>query len=292
VPDELVPDQAEIPAAGTPAPPVGTEAGTGPARVAPPAGAAEPRAETAIRPDQPISRAREALGAARARARAQGLQPAPRPRLGSGSSPANGDISGGTASPVSGPASPADRDGAGGRESDGLVSGLTTGETASPLGTATAPVAAGQGADTATRDFGSARRARRPPVRPGFPAVPQRDDPQPLSRAIGGLLDAEGWTVAAATGSVFGRWAQIVGADLAAHTTPETLTDGELTVAADSTAWATQVRLLAAQLVRRLNAELGDGSVVRVRVRGPGTGARKPGEWRVRGGRGPRDTYG
>ena len=66
------------------------------------------------------------------------------------------------------------------------------------------------------------------------------------------MLDAEGWTLAAATGSVFGRWAQIVGADLAAHTTPETLTDGELTVAADSTAWATQVRLLAAQLVRRL----------------------------------------
>jgi predicted nucleic acid-binding Zn ribbon protein len=113
-----------------------------------------------------------------------------------------------------------------------------------------------------------------------------------LSAAIGGLLDAEGWALAAATGSVFGRWAQIVGADLAAHTTPETLTDGELTVAADSTAWATQVRLLAAQLVKRLNAELGDGTVLRVKVRGPAGSTRKPGEWRVRGGRGPRDTYG
>ena len=59
---------------------------------------------------------------------------------------------------------------------------------------------------------------------------------------------------------------------------------------ADSTAWATQVRLLAAQLVRRLNDELGDGSVQRVRVRGPAAAAgpaRRPGEWRVRGGRGP-----
>ncbi len=98
--------------------------------------------------------------------------------------------------------------------------------------------------------------------------------------------------MAAATGSVFGRWAQIVGVDLAAHTTPASLTDGELTVIADSTAWATQVRLLAAQLVRRLNAELGDGTVVRVKVRGPVTSTRKPGEWRVRGSRGPRDTYG
>jgi predicted nucleic acid-binding Zn ribbon protein len=133
---------------------------------------------------------------------------------------------------------------------------------------------------------------RRPAARPGFAAQPPRDDPQPLGTAINGLLDAEGWALAAATGSVFGRWAQIVGSDLAAHTTPETLADGELTVSADSTAWATQVRLLAAQLVRRLNSELGDGTVVRVKVKGPVTSTRKPGEWRVRGGRGPRDTYG
>ena len=95
-----------------------------------------------------------------------------------------------------------------------------------------------------------------------------------------------------ATGSVFGRWAEIVGADLAGHTRPERLAGGELTVAADSTAWATQVRLLAAQLVARLNRELGDGTVLRVKVSGPVAADRKPGQWRVRGGRGPRDTYG
>jgi predicted nucleic acid-binding Zn ribbon protein len=83
-----------------------------------------------------------------------------------------------------------------------------------------------------------------------------------------------------------------VGPDLAAHTKPESLTDGELTVAADSTAWATQLRLLAAQLVRRLNVELGDGAVRRVKVRGPAGAPRRPGEWRVRGSRGPGDTYG
>ena len=61
---------------------------------------------------------------------------------------------------------------------------------------------------------------------------------------------------------------------------------------ADSTAWATQLRLLAGQLVHRLNVELGDGAVRRVKVRGPASAQRRPGEWRVRGGRGPRDTYG
>jgi predicted nucleic acid-binding Zn ribbon protein len=132
-----------------------------------------------------------------------------------------------------------------------------------------------------------------PQRRPG--RRPRRDDPEPLNAAIGGLIASRGWREAAAVGSVFGRWAEIVGSDLAAHTRPDTLEGGELTVTADSTAWATQVRLLAAHLVRRLNAELGDGTVQRVRVRGPAGAAgpaRRPGEWRVRGSRGPRDTYG
>ena len=120
---------------------------------------------------------------------------------------------------------------------------------------------------------------------------PRRDDPQPLASAIGGLLDTEGWQQRAAMGSVFGRWAEIVGADLAAHTRPDSFADGELAVTADSTAWATQVRLLAAVLVKRLNAELGDGSVRRVKVRGPAP-PRQRGGWRVPGSKGPGDTYG
>ena len=132
-----------------------------------------------------------------------------------------------------------------------------------------------------------------PPLRTGRRA--RRDDPDRLGAAIEGLIDARGWQEATVSGSVSGRWAQLVGADLAAHTRPDGLADGELTVTADSTAWATQVRLLAPQLVRRLNADLGEGAVQRVRVRGPASAAgpaRKPGAWRVRGGRGPRDTYG
>jgi predicted nucleic acid-binding Zn ribbon protein len=119
----------------------------------------------------------------------------------------------------------------------------------------------------------------------------RRDDPERLGLAIGGLLDQQGWQQRAAVGSVFGRWAEIVGPDLAAHTKPDTFADGELAVIADSTAWATQVRLLAPQLVRRLATDLGDGTVRRVKVRGP-QAPRQRGGWRVPGGRGPRDTYG
>ena len=131
------------------------------------------------------------------------------------------------------------------------------------------------------RRAGAGRPARRP----------RRDDPQPLTTAIHGLIGDQGWQTAAAMGSVFGRWPQIVGADLAAHTRPERFTDGELLVIADSTAWATQVRLLAATLVRRLNSELGEGTVTQGQGPRPEQ-PRRPGEWRVRGGRGPRDTYG
>jgi predicted nucleic acid-binding Zn ribbon protein len=127
---------------------------------------------------------------------------------------------------------------------------------------------------------------------PGAARRRRRDDPQPLDAAIAGLIGEQGWTLAAATGSVFGRWAEIVGPELAEHTAPDGLADGQLTISADSTAWATQVRLLAGQLIRRLNTELGDGVVQRVRVRGPAGPPRAAGQWRVRGGRGPRDTYG
>ena len=92
-------------------------------------------------------------------------------------------------------------------------------------------------------------------------------------------------------GSVFGRWAEIVGPDLAAHTRPDSFADAELVVTADSTAWATQVRLLAPALLARLSAELGQGMVRRVKVRGPAP-PRQRGGWRVPGSKGPGDTYG
>lgn len=104
---------------------------------------------------------------------------------------------------------------------------------------------------------------------------PRRDDPQPLTAALGGLLSARGWRDRAAIGSVFGNWPEIVGPQLAAHTKPESFDEGELTVVADSDAWATQLRLLAPQLLKRL-ADEGAGAVTRIRVQGPSRRKRPP----------------
>ncbi|MEV8377472.1 DciA family protein [Kribbella sp. NPDC056861] len=117
-------------------------------------------------------------------------------------------------------------------------------------------------------------------------------DPQLLTNTLGRLMREQGWEVDVAVHGVMARWASIVGPEMASHCQPETYKDTELTVRTDSTAWAIQVRLLAADLVRRLNDELGDGTVTRVKVEGPNAPSWRKGQRTVRGGRGPRDTYG
>ncbi|MCG5215630.1 DciA family protein [Streptosporangium soli] len=141
----------------------------------------------------------------------------------------------------------------------------------------------------------AAKRGQLPRREPRRKAAgPRRDasDPQLFGRAIRDLLADRGWEQDVAVGGVFGRWKEIVGPDLAAHTRPETFAEGEVIVSADSTAWATQVRLLAPTLVRRLNEELGDNTVQRVKVRGPQRGPAQTRGLRVTGSRGPGDTYG
>jgi len=70
-----------------------------------------------------------------------------------------------------------------------------------------------------------------------------------------------------------------------------TLRDGLLSVEAESTAWATQIRLLAPRLLARIAEVAGSGVVTRLTVHGPAGPSWRHGRLRVPG-RGPRDTYG
>ncbi|KQX77843.1 hypothetical protein EES45_17675 [Streptomyces sp. ADI97-07] len=121
-------------------------------------------------------------------------------------------------------------------------------------------------------------------------------DPLALGSAINRLITERGWETPAAVGGVMGRWPQIVGDDLARHCVPlrydEDPAERILTVQCDSTAWATQLRLLAPQLVARLNTDLGHGTVRMIKVLGPGGPERRFGPLRTPGSRGPGDTYG
>ena len=113
-----------------------------------------------------------------------------------------------------------------------------------------------------------------------------------MASSISRLVCDLGWSEPVAVGGVLGRWDAVVGPDLAAHCRPLSFADGVLTVAADSSAWATQVRLLVPTLLRRLAEEVGEGVVERVVVRGPAAPSWRKGPRVAPGSQGPRDTYG
>ena len=123
-------------------------------------------------------------------------------------------------------------------------------------------------------------------------AHPDDRDPQLLGSQVDRLVAEQGWALELRVRGVFARWPELVGADVGAHCTPESFADGKLVVRTDSTAWATQLGLLAPALVRRLNEELGDGTVTVINVLGPHLPSWSKGRRRTRDSRGPRDTYG
>ena len=116
-------------------------------------------------------------------------------------------------------------------------------------------------------------------------------DPKRLAEAVDALMAEQGWSTANAVAGLIARWSDVVGADLADHVTPESFTDGRLLLRADSTAWATQIRLLLPQLRIVIDRAVGTGLVADISVVGPQAPSWVAGPRRVIG-RGPRDTYG
>ncbi|MFE0689017.1 DUF721 domain-containing protein [Streptomyces xiamenensis] len=143
---------------------------------------------------------------------------------------------------------------------------------------------------------GQRRQARRGGgLRSG--ARPGGRDPLLLGAAVERLRVERGWEVPLAVGGVMGRWPELVGPEIAAHCEPLSFDEAErvLAVRCDSTAWATQLRWMAPQVVRKLNADVGQGSVRLIKVLGPGGPPRSGGaggRLRAPGSRGPGDTYG
>ncbi|SQD98645.1 MULTISPECIES: DUF721 domain-containing protein [unclassified Parafrankia] len=148
---------------------------------------------------------------------------------------------------------------------------------------------------------GAAGRRRRddsgdPPARQRLPgiAAPGREwrTPMNFGSAVARLVAERGWQTRATDASVLARWDVLVGPNIAAHCSPVSLRDGELELVAESTAWATQLRMLSRQILGILRKELGPHVVRRITVRGPAAPSWNHGGMYASGGRGPRDTYG
>ncbi|MCY1158617.1 MAG: hypothetical protein MOP51_1641, partial [Citricoccus sp.] len=121
--------------------------------------------------------------------------------------------------------------------------------------------------------------------------APDARDPRMLGDVFGRLVTDRGWTSPVAVGSVLSRWDELVGADIALHCRPESFENEVVAVRCDSTAWATQLKLLAPALLQRFEQALGPGIVTSLKVSGPAAPSWRKGPRVVRG-RGPRDTYG
>ncbi|GIE92213.1 DUF721 domain-containing protein [Actinoplanes regularis] len=120
---------------------------------------------------------------------------------------------------------------------------------------------------------------------------PDPRDPQLFGTMLERLMKARGWERPKAEATVFGAWEKVVGPDIAAHSRPVKLEAGVLTVEAESTAWATQLRMLTARLLKQIAAEVGHKVVTKLNIHGPAAPSWNRGPRRVQG-RGPRDTYG
>jgi predicted nucleic acid-binding Zn ribbon protein len=127
----------------------------------------------------------------------------------------------------------------------------------------------------------------------GQPAPSGKDDRDPhlVGTEIERLVAARGWDTDVQVGAVIGRWPAIVGDQVAANVEVVAFEGTVLTVRAVSTAWATQMRLLASTILGRIETEVGVGVVTEIVVRGPGGPSWRKGPLSS-GGRGPRDTYG
>ena len=117
-------------------------------------------------------------------------------------------------------------------------------------------------------------------------------DPQKISNILHELIETRDWQKGIAEGNLFTDWREIVGAEIADHSSPITLYEGKLTIQTSSTAWSTQLRLMNDQILRNIQQSAPGAIVEELHIIGPHAPSWKRGLRTIRGAQGPRDTFG
>ncbi len=117
-------------------------------------------------------------------------------------------------------------------------------------------------------------------------------DPQKISNILDELIETRDWQKGIAEGNLFTDWREIVGAEIADHSSPITLYEGKLTIQTSSTAWSTQLRLMNDQILRKIQQSAPGAVVEELHIIGPHAPSWKRGLRTIRGAQGPRDTFG
>ncbi|MFT4245816.1 MAG: DciA family protein [Micrococcaceae bacterium] len=116
-------------------------------------------------------------------------------------------------------------------------------------------------------------------------------DPQEIGNLIENIITDRGWKESIDIGNVFENWENFVGKTNAQFTKVQSFEAGILTVKCDSTARATQLRLMQYDFISKINERLGKELVRTIKFIGPNAPSWRKGIRHVSG-RGPRDTYG
>ncbi|CCI83962.1 hypothetical protein HMPREF9719_01790 [Corynebacterium otitidis ATCC 51513] len=136
------------------------------------------------------------------------------------------------------------------------------------------------------------RRYKRgvPTGRDGYKIRP-RKNLDSLGSLVGREIRHRGWNRDVASAWVTGNWAEFIGEPVASHTTVEMLKGTTLFLSCDSTAWATNLRLIQTQILARIAEKVGRDVITELKIFGPRGPSWRKGRLHVKG-RGPRDTYG
>lgn len=117
--------------------------------------------------------------------------------------------------------------------------------------------------------------------------------PQRAGEVFSAVIRRQGWSKNLSVGQIMNAWPELVGPNVAAHTKPVKY-DAEacvLIIQSDSTAWATQLRLIQKKILQAITRKVGPDIVTQVKILAPNIRQHNPGRLRVRG-RGPRDDFG
>jgi len=116
-------------------------------------------------------------------------------------------------------------------------------------------------------------------------------DPRGLGDTINSLTMQLGWNSPLAQSELLASWSELAGEETANHSTPAGIDEGVLTVHCESTAWATQLRMMRVEIMTHIATRYPDAGIQSIRFQGPNAPSWKKGPRSIPG-RGPRDTYG
>ena len=97
--------------------------------------------------------------------------------------------------------------------------------------------------------------------------LPEDREPRPVGASLADVSRRFGLAAPAVLGAIFTDWEVVVGATLARHVRPVGLRNGVLMLDVDEPGWATELRFLHDDVIRRIVEVAGPGTVTELSIR-------------------------